>query len=303
MTRASEWTELHVKVASDVAGLVSAFLIEESGRGTVLEDLPPDGSGREMVRIIAYLDRTHGVDNYVDRLLARLRDALPAEYASSLDISSTTLDGEDWRESWKAYFRPLRAGRHIVIKPSWETFEAMPGDVVVEIDPGQAFGVGTHASTALMLECMEELMGSMDEPPATLIDIGTGTGILAITAAKLGAGAVVGVDIDPEAERAAMKNVVLNRVRQSVSITSRPLEETEGPFEMILANIDRDTLCLLAGDIRGISGPGSLLIVSGILDSQAHAVISCYERHGFVKIREKQHESEGEWVCLVFRLQ
>lgn len=295
-----EWLELRIKTDESVADIVSEFLISELNRGVIVEDISPEDSGKPYVNVVAYLENMgHGKESAA-MLMERIKALLPEEYASSMEYSCKGLKDDDWKESWKEYFRPVRVGKHIVVKPSWEPFVPDTRDVVVEIDPGQAFGVGTHASTALMLECMEEIINIMEQPPSSLIDVGTGTGILAITAARLGVRSVVGVDVDPEAEEAARKNVYLNHVHDYVSVTSTPLWDIEGPFEVILANIDRDTLCLLADDIAGLAASRSLLLVSGILDSQAEAVISCYTRQGFKQVMMKKHRDDTEWVCLVF---
>ena len=174
-------------------------------------------------------------------------------------------------------------------------------EVVIEIDPGRAFGVGTHASTRLVLLALEGLYKKSLLKDRDVLDCGTGSGILAIAAAKLGASSVNAIDIDTEAVEVARRNIHLNHCHGIVSVSTTPLWKVEGPFDIVLANIEKDTLIFLSKDFSRVVKREGMLILSGILDKQAQEIVAVYEKRGFVLHQLVNDQKEKEWVLLEFQ--
>lgn len=245
--------------------------------GSQIEDHPP--------RISGYLTEVEGAQARADELTEALT-ALGAE------VSTAIVADEDWNELWKVHFKPRRIGNRLVIRPTWEEFEAGDGDVVIVLDPGQAFGTGDHPTTRLCLELLEQ------EPldGRTLADIGCGSGILAIAAAKMGAHIVIASDLDPLAVAVTRENMVRNDV-------DFPAEATEGfaklvePVDVVVSNIISATLIRLAPDAWKAVKAGGKWVVSGIYQTNWPDVRAAAERQGFVLERVQQ---EDDWVAATF---
>lgn len=212
---------------------------------------------------------------------------------------------EDWANAWKRFYKPLRVGRRILLKPSWEEVEIAPNDLVIELDPGMAFGTGLHPSTRLCIAALEEYL----HPGNDLLDVGTGSGVLAIVAHKLGAKTILATDIDPIAVDAAQENAARNRVPLDVDpgMTVRPGSVPEGMagrFDVIVANILAEVLAKLFDAEYGyppLAEPlksGGLLILAGIIAERTALVVDAAQRHGCTLVDQKQ---EGDWVALVVR--
>ena len=212
---------------------------------------------------------------------------------------------EDWAHAWKKFYKPLRVGKAIVLKPSWEEFEAQPGDLVIELDPGMAFGTGLHPSTRLCIAALEEIV----QPGDAVLDLGTGSGVLAIAAHKLGASSILATDIDPIAVDATLENAVRNGISigvegaMEVRLGSVP-EDMAERFSVIVANILAEVLVKLFDADYGYPplaeplAPGGHLILAGIIEPRAAIVIDAAQRHGLTLMDRKQ---EGDWVALVVK--
>lgn len=245
--------------------------------GSQIEDHPP--------RISGYLTEVDGAQARADELTEALT-ALGAE------VSTAIVADEDWNELWKVHFKPRRIGNRLVIRPTWEEFEAGADDVVIVLDPGQAFGTGDHPTTRLCLELLEQepLQGR------TLADIGCGSGILAIAAAKMGANIVIASDLDPLAVAVTRENMVRNDV-------DFPAEATEGfaklvePVDVVVSNIISATLIRLAPDAWKAVKAGGKWVVSGIYQTNWPDVRTAAERQGFTLERVQQ---EDDWVAATF---
>jgi ribosomal protein L11 methyltransferase len=213
--------------------------------------------------------------------------------------SVTTVNSEDWSTSWKVIFKPLRIGRRLLIVPSWEQVEAGPDDIVLSLDPGMAFGTGGHETTRLCLERLEAvLLSRLSAPPASVLDLGTGSGILAMAAARLGAGRVRAVDIDPEAVEVARENIAINGLTERIECSTTPLETLDGPFDVILANILAEELVRLAPQLTARLACGGVLILSGILAEK-----EAFVRGGFAAqpLAYLETARQGEWVAMLYR--
>ncbi len=202
----------------------------------------------------------------------------------------------DWRDSWKRYFRPQRIGRALVVKPSWAAYRLRRGDTVIEIDPGMAFGTGQHPTTAMCLRALEDLV----RPGVSVLDVGTGSGILAIAAAKLGAARVLALDIDPLAVAAARQNAAANGVAGAVEARERTLDETAsaGAYDLIAANISGLTIERLAPAFARSLAPGGVLVASGFLDDSVDALSAALRVAG---LDVERALAEGVWRAVIAR--
>ena len=219
------------------------------------------------------------------------------------ELQVATVREEDWANAWKQFYKPLRVGKHVVLKPSWEQYDAQPDDLIIELDPGMAFGTGLHPSTRLCLAALEQYV----QPGDSVLDLGTGSGVLAIVAAKLGATHILATDIDPIAVQVAQENAGRNQINLDeafvVAQSSVPADMA-GRFTVIVANILAEVLAGLFDSKYGnppLAEPltaGGHLILSGIIDYRADLVIEAGQRHGFTLVDRTQ---EGDWVALVMR--
>jgi ribosomal protein L11 methyltransferase len=212
---------------------------------------------------------------------------------------------QDWAEAWKAHYQVQRIGSHFVIKPSWREYRPQPGDVVLELDPGMAFGTGLHPSTQLCLLALEH------HPPAgaLVLDLGTGSGILALGAARLGARQVVALDLDPVAVDAATANVRRNGLDGVITVAEGTLDYTgtprltpggsagirSGPFDVVLANIVASVIIELAPGLAAACRRGGLLVASGILEDRLPQVQQALDAHGFTSLGVTR---SADWVAV-----
>jgi ribosomal protein L11 methyltransferase len=207
----------------------------------------------------------------------------------------TEVPDEDWGEGWKKDFRPLDVGR-IRVRPSWIDEPTPAGKVEVVLDPGMAFGTGSHATTSLCLAALSDVLGA--RPGASVLDIGTGSGLLAIAARKLGAGRVAANDNDPVAVEVARENAALNRA--PLELTLDPVERIPGTFDVVVANILANVLAELAPLIAPKVAPGGALFLSGILGPQEDEVRRAYVAQGLVPVPGGDRR-DGEWSLLALR--
>jgi ribosomal protein L11 methyltransferase len=294
VTGADRWVTLTLRPPGPVREAIINFLIEETSRGVRLDGEGVTAYCRPGPEAESCLRRIRGYY----RALQELHPELPA-----LDLVVASCAEEDWAEAWKKFFKPLRLGRAIVVKPSWEPWHGGDDQIVIEIDPGRAFGTGNHPSTALCIEILEELLWQFAPPGGgapRVLDVGTGTGILGIVAAKLGASRVLGLDIDPEALQIAAANVERNRVGEIMTVSGTPVGQVGEEFQVVVANLASDPLISHASALSGRVGRGGWLILSGILEDQVQAVRECFSSHGLVPVETRAGK---EWRALLVRRQ
>ena len=210
-----------------------------------------------------------------------------------LDING--VNEEDWATSWKAYYKPVHIGEKMVIVPMWERYEEKPGEVIVRMDPGMAFGTGTHETTRLVVSLLERYTKEGDY----VLDVGTGSGILAICASKLGAVACKAYDIDPVAVRVARENVKDNLCDNITCDTSDLLAGVDlsgGQYDIVCANIVADIIIRMTPDIGKYMKDDAILIASGIITERADEVVAAVEAHG---LRIKERLTDNGWCALV----
>ena len=217
-----------------------------------------------------------------------------------LDVVTEVIgvDEDDWADAWKQYYKPVKCGKNIVIVPLWEKYDAKDSDVIIKMDPGMAFGSGTHETTRLCLSMMEKHM----KPDMTVMDMGTGSGILAIYAAKIGAEKIDAYDIDPVAVRVAKENFKENNVEDkiycAVSDLMQNADKTREKYDFVCTNIVADIVIRLSECMGDYVKAGGLCAVSGIIEPQAERVKKAVSDKGFVLIDEMK---ENDWCAFVFK--
>ncbi len=302
------WLEVSLIVNGEAAEAVADVLTRFAPEGVALEatrlevaldtdETRPAGD----VRVRAYLP----ADDALEKRRAQLEEAL-WHLGQLLPLPAPeyrTIAAADWSESWKVNFQPIRIGRRLMIVPAWLNPPLAPEDVAVRLDPGMAFGTGTHPTTQLCLQAIERHL----QPGQPLLDLGTGSGILAIAAAKLGAGPILAVDIDDEAVRVARENAAANDVTDRLVIEAGSLAEVlagrYGPqwvgVPFVVANIlARIIVTLLEQGLAHTVAPGGLLVLSGILDSQAYQVLAALPAQGLTLVAQEQID---DWVAIMAR--
>jgi ribosomal protein L11 methyltransferase len=302
------WLEVSLVVSGEAAEAVADVLSRFAPEGVALEatrlEVSPETDETRPagdVRVRAYLpadDQLEATRSRLEEALWHLGQLLPLpapEYRSVVEA--------DWSEAWKANFQPIRIGRRLHIIPAWLNPPLGPDDVAVRLDPGMAFGTGTHPTTQLCLQAIERHL----KPGQPMLDLGTGSGILAIAAARLGAGPILAVDIDDEAVRVARENAAANGVADRVTLDTGGLAEVlagrYGPqwvgVPFVVANIlARVIVLLLEQGLAQTVAPGGLLVLSGILDSQAYQVRAALEPNGLTLLAQEQID---DWVAIIAR--
>jgi ribosomal protein L11 methyltransferase len=290
------YTEVSVVGTTETADALADFLFSEGALGLVTED-PCEGRTGILIRA------SFPAASRIKQLVARLADYQRELEALGLawgdgHIEVRTIPSEDWGKSWKEHFRSLPVGRRLVIAPPWEAGPLPDNRLVVRIDPGMSFGTGHHATTRMCLEALEAFLEQWrgDAGPRVL-DVGTGTGILGIAAAALGADRVVAVDTDAEACEAAAKNLALNQVFDRVEVFHGG-PEALGPvvqFDLVVANLDTKNLCPLLHGVKVLLAPHGRLVVSGVLVEEEETLSGAARAAGF---RLLTRQSDGEWLCL-----
>jgi ribosomal protein L11 methyltransferase len=230
-------------------------------------------------------------------LLAAYRDRSP-DKSAPLVIHTEEVPDDDWADRWKAFFKPMRVGRRFLICPTWEVCEPAVDDRRIIMDPGRAFGTGHHETTRLCLEWLEDRAEALHPEAASLLDLGTGSGILAFGAALLGFDRIVGLDIDVEAVEVAKENRVLNGLDDRIVLAVGSLADLDERFHVVVANIQANPLMALAEPLASHIQPGGIVALSGILTGQEQAVRRAYEAAGFILADRR---SDGEWCLLEFQ--
>lgn len=228
----------------------------------------------------------------VRQILARLKAQDPDGKYGRLELEMKDVDEEDWSNAWKKYYHPVQVGEHLVVCPSWEAYDRKPDEVVLTLNPGMAFGTGTHDTTRLCMELLEKYITPQD----TVLDVGCGSGILAITAVLLGANKIIGCDIDEVAVKVAGENAALNGVQDRIAFHQGDLtSQVEGSFQIICANIVADVIIRLSEDAGRYLAKDGIFITSGIIDTREQDVLNALEQNGFQVIERR---TSGGWVAL-----
>ncbi len=300
----NEWIVIEIEAPGALTDLIGAVVADHGCCGSVVEErqldtfvvpddeLDPEKNYRLKVYFQDVADPT-GLLNVLESVLL----AMPMAKDNAVTLTlGEAVQIEDWSEQWKQNFTAFRVGQHLVVHPSWEQVETTGDDVVIEIDPGMAFGTGTHATTKLCLEVIADLM-ARKEVPGTMLDVGTGSGLLALGAAALGCPNVLANDIDPVACEVARNNVSHNGFEGQIEVTGTSLEELPGQYDLVVANILAEENVRLARHFVDHLKPGGALVLSGILREKEQFV-----RDGFsaMPLIFDECRYQDEWICLVY---
>jgi ribosomal protein L11 methyltransferase len=325
------WLELSVDVDPEAVESVGELLAQHGYQGGVVIDQPiiPGADGPEYtydttrpVTLRTYLpldERATETRELVERALwhfGQIRSVGP--------LRVQQLEEQDWADAWKQHYTIQRIGERVVVVPSWLEYEPLPGDLILRLDPGMAFGTGLHPTTQLCIALLERYL----QPSCRALDLGCGSGILAIAAAKMGARAVLALDTDPIAVTATRENVERNgvvelvrvaegslgggaalghwlgwdRVAGRTSLAAENMESTHdlqpATYDLIVANIIARVLAALAADMAGALAPGGMLVASGIIAEREAEVVEAFAAAGLTPVERRQ---EGDWLALVYR--
>lgn len=302
------WTQLRVTVKTediDSAAAIMSMLdngiqIEdysdiETGLKTVYGDLIDEqilNSDKSHGSVSIYIPDDKNYNDYTAFLRERF-DSANIEYKMEL----LGVDEEEWSTAWKKYYHPVKVGEHLTIVPMWEKYEPSDGEIIVRMDPGMAFGTGTHETTRLVCRLIEKYL----VPGQRVLDVGTGSGILSICASKLGASECFACDIDPVAVKVAEENAKDNDVKNitcAVSDLLRNVDISKGQYDFAVANIVADIIIRMADDVGDYVKTGAYLITSGIIDRYADDVEKKLTSVGFELV---EASAENDWVAMVYK--
>ena len=305
-----DWMEYTVLTTTEASDLISQVLMDAGSSGTMIEDKNdvaanqrPEGQWDiideaiaqrigDDVKVTGYYEVDERLRDrilHIESELNRLRGMDLGMDLGKLETRQHSVAEEDWTESWKKAFRPFRLGSHMVVKPSWESVDAQPGDHIIEIDPGMAFGTGTHETTGMCVELVEQYV----KPGDRVIDIGTGTGILAIAAAHMGAGHVLATDLDAVAVRVAKENAEINGFAGTIDVRCGDLlDVVQESGDVVIANIIADVIIGLAAPVRQRIVDGGIFICSGIAANRLQDVLDALNDSGYTVLKSL---TRGEW--------
>jgi ribosomal protein L11 methyltransferase len=282
------WIEITVCIHPAAHDALAAFFFDHGFNGVLTEETPPC--------IKAYLPVTADADRVIGQIrgfLKTLTDLFPEAQSATFDTKR--IEHEDWGLTWRRFFTAERVTPHLLVQPPWEPSPPPVADHVLLMDPGPAFGTGKHATTRMCLEAMEQVVF----PAAwTMIDVGTGSGILALYGALLGAAKILALDTDPEALSWAKRNMALNGCPKAIELSSRPLEAVTERFHLVVANLNLATILELLPHLIRVLREGGTLILSGLLREQCESVIEALSRYETAEPRLLTRE---EWAALVIR--
>jgi len=287
------WYAVEVEIARVGETAASAQLWAFNTTGVEISE---DAKNPDFITLRAYFNSAPDIKKLRERILRDLKLIDLPEFALR-GITGLTVADQDWLAEWKKGYEPIAIGQSLLVCPSWRRDQARNTDrVMIEIDPGMAFGTGTHETTRGCLEMLEKYWEG-----GAMLDVGTGTGILAIAAAKLRPGSrVVGFDVDPEAVEVAIENAAINGVAEEIEIEVNKLSSYQGQeFDLVLANLTADVIIPLSPEFPQVLKPQGVLIVSGVLREQTDDVRAALESHDLSVIEMKL---DGEWMTMALQI-
>lgn len=308
------WIEVRVITKSEALEPISGIFYGLDCKGVAIED-PEDILGREQgpltwdfadINVLEHKGKFAVVKGYfseednIDEIIAYVNKKVEEIKSLGIDVGEGKVEfekmyEEDWANNWKKYYKPSKVGEKIVVKPIWEEYEAKDEELVVELDPGMAFGTGEHETTRMCIQALEKYV----QKDSTVFDVGCGSGILAIAAAKLGAKLAVGVDLDPVAVESAKENVGFNNIDNIEILHGNLIEVIDGKADIVVANIIAEIICILTEDVSRVIKPNGYFITSGIIHDRVEMVTNKLEECGFEVVKVNK---DGEWNCIIAKL-
>lgn len=307
-----KWCEISIQTSHEAVELIAEIFRDLGASGVVIEDPElvndyitsgkwdytdiPIAKETEVVVEKAYLPVNGELEGRIQTLRQEI-NALESRGVNTAPAVLTTaeLQDEDWSDTWKQYFHTEKPGERVVIKPTWEEYEPKDDEVVIELDPGAAFGTGTHATTSMCIRQLEKLV----KPGMTVFDVGTGSGILSIISAKLGAKNIQAVDYDDSVLKIVEENLEQNNVQDIISVAQSDLmQNVHGKAELVIANIIADIIIRLFDQLDEHLEQGGTLLTSGIIEDRIEDVLAAAEKHGYGVV--ERLENKG-WACITFK--
>jgi ribosomal protein L11 methyltransferase len=307
-----KWLELQIKTTPEHEELISQVLYDNGATGLAIED-PNDilefsrtekdwdfidpsiiDLGFNGIVIKAYYEINNGIDETIDKIREEIEKKPLREGREPLGkIDTFEIDDKNWADNWKQYFRTIVINDHIVIKPSWEDYAEKEGDIVIELDPGMAFGTGSHETTMMCAEALDKYVNDK----SVVFDVGCGSGILSIVAAKLGAKKVTAIDLDETCVKVSLDNVKHNNVDDVIDVKQgNLLDIIEGKANIIVANIIAEILVEMIKNIENYLEPNGIFIGSGIIIDKIPIVKNALDEHNFII---KEIKEKNGWACIV----
>lgn len=284
-----KWLEIKLEIPQAWAEIVCAFLFSQGSTGLIQEKI-----GRNRERFIAYFPKEKSIGQKVNKI----RSSLAEMYGSaSYNLETKVIAEEKWGESWKSNFKPVKVSPRLVVKPPWERYNKHKEEIVLQINPGMAFGTGTHATTQMSLNFLDKLIPEFPRRPSVL-DVGTGSGILAIAAFKLGAQQVRAIDIDRLALKVARENAKLNKIHRGITFHLASPEQMAHKFDLVVANLLPQEIMAVRDSLAARVGPHGALLISGFLKKQKKEIYRTFAPLGF-HLREEE-ELNG-WASFVLK--
>lgn len=307
-----KWCEISIQTSHEAVELIAEIFRDLGASGVVIEDPElvndyitsgkwdytdiPIAKETEVVVEKAYLPVNGELEGRIQTLQQEIK-ALESRGVNTAPAVLTTaeLQDEDWSDTWKQYFHTEKPGERVVIKPTWEEYAPKDDEVVIELDPGAAFGTGTHATTSMCIRQLEKLV----KPGMTVFDVGTGSGILSIISAKLGAKNIQAVDYDDSVLKIVEENLEQNNVQDIISVAQSDLmQNVHGKAELVIANIIADIIIRLFDQLDEHLEQGGTLLTSGIIEDRIKDVLAAAEEHGYGVV--ERLENKG-WACITFK--
>lgn len=307
-----KWCEVSIQTSREATEIIAEIFRDLGAGGVVIEDPElvndyitsgkwdytdiPIATETEVVTEKAYLV----VNGELEGRLQTFKQEIKALGERGVNIApaiitTAELQDEDWSDTWKQYFHTEKPGDRVVIKPTWEEYEAKEDEVVIELDPGAAFGTGTHATTSMCIKELETLV----KPDDVVFDIGTGSGILSIISAKLGARDIQAVDYDDSVLKIVEENLEQNHVENIVSVAQSDLmQNVHGKANLVIANIIADIIIRLFPQLDEHLEPNGTLLTSGIIEDRIDDVINAGQENGFAVVKRKENKG---WACITFK--
>jgi len=310
-----KWLEIKVTTTTEASDAVSDVLTDLGASGVAIQD--PNDIRMEIERpgsldyandefleslgsstlIRAYFQEGWDRGELISQINERLDNIARFLDVGDRRIEFSEVDDEDWSTAWKKYYKPFHIAEDIVVKPTWEPYDLKPGEILIELDPGMAFGTGTHETTSMCAKALRKYVKSGD----TVMDVGCGSGILSVIAAKLGASSVVALDIDEVAARVARENCAVNEVQPLVRVERAILSEMKREkYDLVVANIIADVIVDISSLMPYYVKTGGIVATSGIIRERKAEVVEAYRRNGFECIETSEM---GEWVAIIFKCQ
>ena len=278
------WIEIKLNLSQTLLEEISGYLFAQGCEGI---NITEEG-------VLGYFSRYRWSDEIRLGIVHYIQDIIPS--FSLRDMKIVKVSEQDWNKNWKAYFKPIHISSKVVVKPPWEEYRERSGEILLTINPQMAFGTGHHESTKLVIRALEKWI----KPHMSLIDVGTGSGILAILADKLGADHVVAIDNDPVALKNAYENMQLNNTSDTVRFyLAQPEVLHQSEFDLVLANINRNVLIRYAEIFSGLLKNEGKCILSGLLRSDEKIITEIYQKAGFLLLEKN---SLKDWLSLVFKM-